>query len=244
MEDRRAKLAAAQRLIAPLVTQSERVRHPLGCAPIDASLHGGLVRGALHEVAAAEYSATPAAIGFLLALVAIVAGSQPLVWVLPRHGDFGQPYGPGLKAFGVDPGAFFFLRCANTQEQLWALEEVLRAGAVGAVIGTRPIGMDLTASRRLQLAAEAGATPLFLLRAHQDHETSAAVTRWRVQSHRAASDSLGFLGSPRFAVTLERVRAGKPGAWVVEWDHATLCLCLPAGLQHRIPEQDPSLFAA
>ncbi len=244
MEDRRAKLAAAQRLIAPLVTQSERVRHPLGCPPIDACLHGGLVQGALHEVTAAEHAATPAAIGFLLALVAIAAGSQPLVWVLPRHGDFGQPYGPGLKAFGVDPGAFLFLRCTNTQEQLWAQEEVLRAGAVGAVIGTRPIGMDLTASRRLHLAAEAGATPLFLLRAPQDDETSAAVTRWRVRSHRAASDNLGFVGAPRFAVALERVRAGKPGAWVVEWDHATLCLRLPAGLQHRVPEQDPSLFVA
>ncbi|MGC8535934.1 MAG: ImuA family protein [Rhizomicrobium sp.] len=244
MEDRRAKLAAAQRLIAPLVTQSERVRHPLGCAAIDDCLHGGLVRGALHEVAAAEHAATPAAIGFLLALVTIAAGNQPQVWVLPRHSDFGLPYGPGLKAFGIDPGAIFFLRCANTQEQLWALEEVLRAGAVGAVIGTRPIGLDLTASRRLQLAAEAGATPLFLLRAPQDHEASAAVTRWRVQSHRAANDSLGFLAAPRFAVALERVRAGKPGAWVVEWDHATLCLRLPAGVQHRVPEQGSGLFAA
>ncbi|MDE2465611.1 MAG: ImuA protein [Alphaproteobacteria bacterium] len=244
MEDRRARLAAAQRLVAPLMVQSERARHALGCAPIDTCLQGGLIRGAMHEVAAADHAATPAAMGFLLALAAIAAGSRPLVWVLPRHGDFGQPYGPGMKAFGLDPGAFVFLRCASTQEQLWALEEVLRAGAVGAVIGTRPAGMDLTASRRLHLAAETGSTPLFLLRAHQDHEVSAAVTRWRIQPQRAATDSLGFLGAPRFAVALERVRAGKPGTWVVEWDHAALCLRLPAGLQHRVPAQDPTLSAA
>lgn len=237
MEDRRAKLAAARRQIAPLTDGPARTRLALGCAPIDARLKGGLDAGALHEVAAADHRASPAALGFLLALARIAtarnaAGKHgPLIWPLAgRAGEFGSPYAPGLKALGLDPAGFVFLRCKRREDVLWAMEEALRLGGVGAVVGTRPRGMDLTASRRLQLAAEAAAIPIFLFRPHQDDEASAAATRWRIAPQRAAQDGLGFFDRPRWQAALERVRGGRPGEWVVEFDHDALCLRLPAGL--------------
>src|SRR5690348_7268250 len=41
---------------------------PLGIDEIDSCLGGGLARGALHEIAAADHRSIPAALGFLLAL--------------------------------------------------------------------------------------------------------------------------------------------------------------------------------
>lgn len=244
MEDRRARLAAAARQIAPLLEGTKRAPCPTGCAPIDAALHGGLSAGALHEVAAADHRATPAALGFLLALTAIAAKQGSIVWPLERHGDFGTPYAPGLKAFGLNPARFVFLRCARREDTLWAMEEALRLGGCAAVIGTRPERMDLTASRRLALAAEASGTPALLFRPYKDDELSAASTRWRVAPLAAAADDLEFFGRARFAVTLERARSGRTGSWVVEFDHAALCLRLSTGICHRAVSQSRAIAAA
>ncbi len=182
-------------------------------------------------MAAADHRASPAAWGFLLALARMAARGRPIVWPLgKRAGEFGAPYGPGLKHFGLDPADIVFLRCRSREDALWAMEESLRIGGIGAVVGQRVAGMDLTASRRLQLAAEQSATPIFLLRTYKDTAHSAGTTRWRVKPHKAASDGFGFLSHPRWHVTLERVRGGRTGDWVVEWNHDALCLRLPARL--------------
>lgn len=229
--EKRARLEAVRRQIAHLVAPEKSPPLTLGVPEIEAALKGGLQRGALHEVAAADHRALPAALGFLLALARIAAGTRPLVWPVERHAEFGAPYGPGLKAFGLDPTRILFVRCKRREEALWVMEEALRIGGIGAVAGTRPARMDLTASRRLQLAAEAAATPIFLLRTYKDDAHSAAATRWRVSPARAASDGFGFFAGPRWHVTLERVRGGKTGEWVVEWNHDALCLRIPAGLR-------------
>lgn len=244
---RKARLEAARRQIGQLVESSAGPRLPLGCAEIDASLKGGLVAGALHEVAAADHRATPAAWGFLLALVriAIAARGGTVMWPLGRRaGEFGAPYGPGLKHFGLDPESVLFIRCKTREDALWTMEEALRIGGIGAVVGVRAPRMDLTASRRLQLAAEASATPIFLLRTYKDGAASAAATRWRVRPHRAARDGFGFLSAPRWHVALERVRGGRTGEWVVEWNHDALCLRLPAGLRGGALPADGARSAA
>ena len=98
---------------------------------------------------------------------------------------FGIPYARGLKSFGLDPRDFLMVRCRRERDAAWTMEEALRIGA-GAVVGARPRDMDLTASRRLQLAAQHSGTPIFLLRAHDDRQPSAAVSRWRVGRCRRA----------------------------------------------------------
>jgi protein ImuA len=202
-----------------------------GIAGIDACLSGGLALGALHEVAAADFRAVPGAWGFLLALMARVERQGVVVWPLVS-GAFGIPYAPGLKSFGLDPRDFLIVRCRRERDAAWTMEEALRIGA-GAVVGARPRDMDLTASRRLQLAAQHSGTPIFLLRAHDDRQPSAAVSRWRIASVPGARDRFGLFGEPRWRVALEYAKGGRPGEWVVEWNHAAHRLRLPAVLADR-----------
>ena len=203
-----------------------------GIVEIDARLCGGLALGALHEIAAADFRAVPAAWGYLLALMACVDRKGVVVWPLVPGGAFGVPYARGLKSFGLDPRDFLMVRCRHERDAAWTMEEALRAG-VGAVVGARTRGMDLTASRRLQLAAQHSGTPIFLLRGHDDRQQSAAVSRWRVSAMRGARDRFGLFGEPRWRVTLDYAKGGRTGEWVVEWDYETLRLRLPAVLAGR-----------
>jgi protein ImuA len=77
----------------------------------------------------------------------------------------------------------------------------------------------LTASRRLNLAAAARASPLVLLRRPNGTGASAAATRWRIAAAPAVRDRFGALAQPRWHVALERCRNGRPGEWLIEWDH-------------------------
>src|SRR3569833_1127530 len=63
-----------------LPQQVERVA--LGHAGVDVTLHGGLLRGALHEVFAIETRQSASATGFAAGLVQRLANQWSLFWVL------------------------------------------------------------------------------------------------------------------------------------------------------------------
>ena len=133
-----------------------------GLAAIDEALpDGGLARAALHELAADPGDAASRA------LAAIIAGRAggPVFWIqLARDvQEGGQVYPYGLAALGLDPDRVFAITAATAQDALWAMEEALRAGCAGAVIGDG-LAPDLTASRRLLLAAESGSGPALIVR--------------------------------------------------------------------------------
>jgi protein ImuA len=233
------QLTKLRRLMAGLAP-APGPKQPLGIAEIDAKLPGGgLAIAALHEIAPADFRSIPAAWGFLLAVTRSLAAARPgaLFWpLLPQQGrSFGLPYGAGLKSFGHDPGRFLFARCAKREDALWAMEEALHLGGLGAVIGQRPLNLTLTSSRRLQLAAEASATPILLLRCPRDDTISAARSIWRVASLPAARDRFGLMTCPRWHVALTRTRGGGVGEWMVEWDHDALCLRLASAMADRAP---------
>jgi protein ImuA len=232
-----AKLMVSLR---PLMSQAvpDGGHVPSGIGRIDALLPGGgLARAALHEVVPEDFRALPASWGFLLALAKIVTAARPgpFFWPLLKgdEHEFGVPYGAGLKRFGLPAGKFLFARCASPRDALWAMEEALRLGGLGAVIGRRTPRMNLTASRRLQLAAEKTATPIFLLRAPGDALVSAARTLWRVAPAPSARDRFGLMTNPRWTIALIRARGGGMGEWMVEWDHDALCLRLSPVLADR-----------
>ena len=237
----KARLEGLRRQIAKAATFSAGTGKPgpLGLEDVDICLNGGLAC-ALHEIAAADHRSTPAALGFLLALSAIAQRAKgTLLWPsVKTMNAFGTPYASGLRFFGLDPARVLFVRCAQARECLWAMEEGLRLGGIVAVIGTRPKPMDLTASRRLQLAAEQANTPVFLLRTYNDSAPSAAVTRWRVSPAPSARDEFGFYKNARFRVALEYARGGKTGEWVMEWDHDALSLRLSSALGDRAAGED------
>src|SRR5262249_22520916 len=89
---------------------------------------------------------------------------------------------------------------------------------VTGVLERRP---DLTASRRLNLAAAALATPLTLASSDKAGAASAAATCWRLSTLPASRDCFGSLSHPRWSLSLERCRHGRPGKWSVEWNHVT-----------------------
>ncbi len=201
----------------------------LGDPTLDAALPwGGLPRNGLHDIIRADGDA--AADGFALALAARIVGTGGRILHVGlwhrAHGD-GRPYGPGLVRCGIDPDRLLLVVVRRPAELLWLMEEGLRSGALAVVIGDG-VAADLTASRRLQLAAEAGGTTALLL-PPAGARSSAALTRWRIVS----ASSIDGPFRPRWRVTLERCRGGLPGDWLVEWDDATHRFCVVPALANR-----------
>ena len=191
----------------------------LGAPGIDAALpRGGLARAALHEVIGGGSGDAPAQ-GFSAALAArLIEGRGPALWCLAR----GDLHGPGLGVFGLDPDRLIVVRARRDADVLWAMEEGLRSGAVGAVLGEAR-ALDLTAGRRLQLAARAGGVTCLALRpGDAAYAPGAALTRWRVAAAPAPrGDGLPGPGFARWEVALLRCRGATPRHWLVEWNDET-----------------------
>ncbi len=184
---------------------------PLGIDVIDTALGGGLLRGALHEIAAAGEAHCAAATGFALGLA---ASCSRLVWIAEDMAlaESGAPYGPGLLHFARAPERLLTVAAAHRRDLLWAMEEALRCRAVAAVIGeVRHGALDSVTVRRLSLAAaESGALAL-LLRAAPAADASTAATRWIVGA------APGGEAHARFSARLVRNRRGPVGAWILDW---------------------------
>jgi len=193
----------------------------LGVAAIDAALGGGLACGTLHEL-----SATPlhlgAAAGFALALAALSRESaKETLWIAT---DFlcletGSLYGPGLDQFGLSVERLLIARVARPVDALFAMEEALKCRALATVVAECGDVPDLTATRRLSLAARSGGALGLLLRHKASDAPSAAHTRWRIAAAPSRPDEFGGLGPTTFSLSLIRNRRGPCGAWTLAWDH-------------------------
>jgi protein ImuA len=191
---------------------------------------GGLAFGALHEVVPEHDGDMPAAFGFITALLGCIAGA-PLLLVLSARGfaQYGRPHGHGLNGLGLDPARMILVETADETQTLWAMEEALRSAAPAAVAGAIR-NLDLKTSQRLHLAARASGLPLMLLRPARTLEASAAATRWRVGAAETARDRFGLITHWRWHLRLERCRNGRPGEWLVEFDHVAHRFSLAAAL--------------
>ena len=130
---------------------------PTGFPELDAALPGaGWPADGLSEI----LSDSPAA--FALALPALARLSREAArWLLLVAPPW-IPYAPDLLHRGVDPRRLLVIRAGET-DSLWAAEQSLRSGAAGLVLlWAEP--REPTLVRRLQLAAQAGRTPLLLFR--------------------------------------------------------------------------------
>jgi len=193
-----------------------------GAESLDRRLGGGLAKAALHEIYAATIDAASAA-AFALLLACRANRAKPIFWVREAKARFGgKPYGHGLAELGIPPDILFLVEAPDTIAALRAGADITRCGAVGAVI-IEPIGkapaLDLTASRRLALAAGHSGVMTLLLRTGVEPMPSAAHTRWQVASAPSTPFPANAPGHPAFDVTLLRHRGGIAGIEArLEWN--------------------------
>ena len=227
----RAAVMAELRRLLPGVAD-ERAALAFGLAALDSHLpEGGLACGALHEVVPEAQSAFAAAFGFIAAFLARLSRVHPLIFVMPAYGrrPYGRLHGHGLNCLGLDPARAILIETAHRKDTLWAMAEALRSAAPAAVAGMID-RLDLKTSQRLHLAASDAGLPLLLIRPAHTLEASAAATRWRIGAAPAARDRFGLFARPRWHLQLERCRNGRPGEWVVEYDHVAHRFSLAAAL--------------
>jgi protein ImuA len=165
---------------------------------------GGLPTGALHEAAGTGPGTEHAAAAALFAAGALARLRGPVLWALTRDDLFA----PALAGVGLHPDRLILVEAGK--QVLAVMEEGLRHRGLAGVVGELDGRLTLTASRRLQLAAEASGVSAIVLRRvrrqapfrvhpqdpfrvhphdpfrvhpHDDPtlaEPNAAVTRWRL----------------------------------------------------------------
>ena len=121
------------------------------------------------------------------------------------------------------------LRVPRPIDVLWAAEEALKSRGVAVVLAELPEDgavADLTATRRLTLAARAGGGLGLLLRQRPSPLATAAMTRWQFAAAPSVPDRYGGLGRTAFALSLNRNRHGRCGRFIACWDHHE-CVFLP-----------------
>jgi protein ImuA len=228
---RTEQIQALKAALAKPSLEEREIRIPTGVAEVDTSLHGGVRKGALHEVyAAAGHEA--AATGFVAGLAARVAIGKPILWIRQDFAgiEFGEIAATGLLELGIDPAKFLILRVAHAEDALRAASDALTCAVLGAVIvevvGEHKV-LDLKASRRLTLGAAETNVPAFLLRFNAMPDASSAETRWQIRAARS-NEQEEHWGMPRFDAELLRNRRGRTGHWVMEWNCDERVFCQPA----------------
>ena len=212
---------------------------PFGVGPLDHCLAGGGLDGAgLHEVAAASasWSDDAAATLFVAGIAARFAAAPGLsaLWALTRF----DLYAPGLEQAGLGPERILYAQGRNDKELLAMCEDALRDGALGCVIAEVKAA-DQTATRRLQLAASEGNTPMLLYRRYRRYgqcplaDLSLACTRWRIGSLPSRRLDTPGVGRGRWSVDLVRQRGGPPFFLELEACDDQGRLALPSATRDR-----------
>jgi protein ImuA len=236
---------APERVLDDLRARITRIEHagrakrpvvPFGVADVDARLpQGGLARGALHEIAGGGLGAVHGAAAALFAAGVLARMKGSVLWCL-RARDL---FAPALAGVGLHPDRVIYAEAGDEQTVLLCLEEGLRHGGLAGVVG-EVSRLSMTASRRLQLAAEASGVTAFAIRRWRNAaaaadfgQPTAAATRWRITAAPSSPLPVAGVGRPRWFVELIRCRAGESADWELEACDAQGRLALPADLADR-----------
>ncbi len=150
-------------------------------------------------------------LAFALALAGRLEGA--VLWVQDARGRDGL-YAPGIAAF-MDPARLVLARPTGALPVLQATEEALRSGAAPLVVAELAEAPDLTASRRLQLAAGTGGGRGLCLVPERRLRTNAAETRWLCEP--LPGMGARAEGGQRWEIV--KNKRGRLGVWEVRWAH-------------------------
>ncbi len=222
--------------MVPPARAERGARVGFGCGDMDARLDGGLPQAMLHEVTAAAPADWPSAAASALLLAARCGDARgPILWLTDQRrqgGVVGALYPPGLAELGIDPARLLAVAAPDGLAQLRAAADIARCRAAPALVielAAPLAALDLTASRRLLLAAEDSGATLWLLRRDARPAPSAAYSRWAVASAPATALPANAPGPPTFRFSLSRHRGGiAPFALTLEWNRDRFAFTLPA----------------
>ena len=236
IEALRAQIAVAERHGR---TPPHAAALPFGVASIDGHLPaGGLLLGAVHELQAAGPDVETGAAPALFAAGVLARRPGPVLWISRNGGVFAH----GLLQAGLDPRRIVFVDAGKSV--LLVMEEALRQPQVAGVVCELEGRLDLTTSRRLQLAAEGSEVLGLLIRRSRRFDDpvlaqpSAAMTRWRIGTlpsppALAHAPDVPGLHRPLWQLDLLRCRRGESASWIVESADAQGRLALAAVLADR-----------
>src|SRR5216683_7574925 len=223
-----------------------RARHrravlPFGIKAIDERLpEGGLALGALHEVAGGGNGAIDGAAAALFAAGIASRTRGQVLWCVTRQDLFA----PAIAQAGLAPDRVIYVEAGDEKSVLACFEEGLRHGGLGAVVA-EVARLSMTASRRLQLAAEnSGAIGVAIRRWRRQTEAAdfgqptASVTRWRVSALPSRPLPVPGVGRARWQLELIRCRAGESADFEVEACDAKGRLALPSDVAHGSDETE------
>jgi protein ImuA len=208
--------------------RAERPLWAFGIPEVDRHLpERGLNPFALHDVAPQRVGDAPAAMGFALALARLGFASQskrkPVLWcrIETEQRENGRLYGHGLDQLGLPRRFFLTLTVRQPKALLWVMEEALKSQCLSVVIADAAAQqMNLTASRRLALAAAEGKASGVLVFNRNYLNATASASRWCIAT--LPSLSLPYdakaPGLPAWEVALTRIRGGRPGQWPLAWN--------------------------
>jgi protein ImuA len=158
----------------------------------------------------------------------------------------GMFHAPGLIELGGDPDALVLGQAPDTKALLRVAADAVRCPGLGALIVEgrgKCLELDLTASRRLALAAEQSGVTLFLLRLEAEPVPSAADTRWAISAVPSQALEANAPGAPTFEIELLRRRSGPAGMrWRLEWNRDRLQFTEPPlpGAVVPLPSRRPA----
>jgi protein ImuA len=238
-------ISASTRTLASLRGRIERIethgdgysprRVALGHADVDATLQGGLAMGAVHEVFTEAGRQSAAATGFVAGLAGRAAARRPLMWIRQDFVEIesGALSMSGLAELGLDPRLVVTVRAADVDAALRAAADALACDALGVLVlevWGQARQLDLVASRKLTLAAQASGVTGLLLRVAAEPLPSTAETRWIVgAAHSPPATPWSAWGAPVFDAQLVRNRHGPVGRWIMEWKCDECLFSKPAG---------------
>ncbi|BCH29911.1 hypothetical protein MesoLjLc_18410 [Mesorhizobium sp. L-8-10] len=148
-------------------------------------------------------------------------------------------FAPAVAQAGLPLDRVIYLEAGDQTSVLACMEEGLRHGGLGAVVG-EVTQLSMKASRRLMLAAEGTGTIGLALRrwrrqsdAMDFGQPTAAATRWRVSVLPSTPLPVPGVGRARWLVELIRARAGESADFELEaCDEKTGRIAVPAELVH------------
>jgi protein ImuA len=208
---------------------------PFGIETIDRHLpESGLALGALHEVAGGGNGAIDGAAAALFTAGIAARTRGQVLWCVTRQDLFA----PTIAQAGLLPDRVVYVDADDEPSVLACFEEGLRHGGLGAVVAEFA-GLSMTASRRLQIAAEGSGVIGIAIRrwrklaeAAAFGQPTAAVTRWRVSALPSTPLPVPGIGRPRRRLELIRCRGGESAVFEIEACDAIGRLALPANLVH------------